>query len=79
MQNSSKPSCVQTGKKYQRTCFGYKDISKDKATIHLLMLDMYKGFDTVDRAILLKDLKTVLDPDELHLIKIMFKTDLIVR
>ena len=27
------------------------------------MLDMYKGFDTVDRAILLKDLKTVLDPE----------------
>ena len=43
------------------------------------MLDMYKGIDTVDRAILLKDLKTVLDPDELHLIKIMFKSELIVR
>ena len=43
------------------------------------MLDMYKGIDTVDRAILLKDLKTVLDPDKLYLIKIMFKSELIVR
>ena len=40
---------------------------------------MYKGFYTVDKTILLKDLKTVLDLDELHLIKIMFKTELIVR
>ena len=40
---------------------------------------MYRGFDTVDRAIILKDLKTVLDPDELYLTKIMFKTELIVR
>ena len=52
-------------------------------TIHLLMLHMSKAFDKVDRVMLLKDLKTIFDPDELHLIKIMIKimlnTELTVR
>ena len=48
-------------------------------TINLPMLDMSKAFDTVDRAILLKDLKTIRNPDELHLITIMFNTELTVR
>ena len=40
------------------------------------MLDMSKAFDTVYRAILCKDLKTILNPDVLHLIKIMFNAKL---
>ena len=40
------------------------------------MLDMSKAFDTVDRAILLKDLKVILNPDELHLIKIILNAKL---
>ena len=43
------------------------------------MLDMSKVCDTMDRAILLKDLKTILDPEELHLIKIMLNTELTVQ
>lgn len=43
------------------------------------MLDMSKAFDTVDRAISLQYLKTILDPDELYLIKIMFDTERTVR
>ena len=43
------------------------------------MLNMSKTFDRVDRAIPLKDLKTILDPDELHLIKVMVNTELTVR
>ena len=43
------------------------------------MLDMSKAFDTVDRAIFLQYLKTILNPDELYLIKIMFDTELTVR
>ena len=43
------------------------------------MLDMSKAFDTMDRAILLKDLKIILDPEELHLIKIMLNTELTVQ
>ena len=58
------------------TCFRYKDITEKAITsqcytIHLLMLHMSKAFDTVDRGIHLKDSKTILDPEELHLIKSM--------
>ena len=48
-------------------------------TIHLLMLDISKAFKTVNRAILLSDLRTILDPDEIHLIKVMLNTEQIVR
>ena len=41
--------------------------------------DMFKAFDRVDRAILLKKLKTILDPEELHLIKIRLNTELTLR
>ena len=34
---------------------------------------MSKAFDTVDRSILLNDLKTIIDNDELNLINIMLK------
>ena len=43
------------------------------------MLDMSKAFYAVDRAILLIDLKTILDPDELHLIKIILNIELKIR
>ena len=43
------------------------------------MLEISKALDTVDTAILLKDLKTILDPDELHLIKIMLNTEITVQ
>ena len=43
------------------------------------MLDILKAFGTVDSAILLKNLKAILDPDQLHLIKIMLNIELIVR
>ena len=43
------------------------------------MLDMSKAFDTVDRAMLLKELKTILNPDELYLIEIRLNIKLTVR
>ena len=45
-------------------------------TVHLVILDMSKAFDSVDTAILWKDLKTILDPDELPLIKIILNTEI---
>ena len=51
-----------------------KVITSQCYAIHILILDMSKSFDTLDRAILLKKLKALLSPDELFLIKIMFKT-----
>ena len=35
--------------------------------IHLLMLDMSKAFDTIQRGTLLEDLKGTLENDKLHL------------
>ena len=34
--NYSEPSCVQTGKKYHRTCFRYKDISRKSNNFTML-------------------------------------------
>lgn len=39
----------------------------------ILMMDMSKAFDTVRRSQIIEDLKQVLEPDELHLIKILIK------
>ena len=42
-------------------------------------MDMSKAFDTVNRSILMKDLITILENDELHLIKILLNVKLVVR
>ena len=39
--------------------------------INLLMLDMSKAFDTIQRGTLLNDLKEIIDEDELHLIELL--------
>ena len=44
--------------------------SKD-LEVHLLMLDMSKAFDTIDRGTLLTDLSEILEPDELHLVSLL--------
>lgn len=56
-----------------------KAITSQCYTMRLLMLDMSKAFDTLDRAILLKNLKSILDPKELHLIKITLNAELTLR
>ena len=53
-----------------------KAITSQCYTIHLLMLDISKAFETVNRAIALKDLKIILNPDELGLIEIIVNTEL---
>ena len=40
-------------------------------TVHLLLLDMSRAFDTIDRGILLNDLKQILEPDILHLVSLL--------
>ena len=42
-------------------------------TLYLLMLDMSRAFDTIDRGILLKDLSEILESDELHLVSLLLK------
>ena len=39
--------------------------------IHLLLLDMSKAFDTVDREILFEHLEEILDADELYIFHIL--------
>ena len=43
------------------------------------MLEMSVAFDTFDRTILSKDLSTNIDNGELHLIKTMLSTELIIQ
>ncbi len=57
-----------------------KTITSTDYTIHILMLDMSKAFDTVDRNTLFEDLKEILDHDELHMLKILIENvELTVR
>ena len=49
-----------------------EDTSVDYETI-ILMLDMSKAFDNVRRNSLIQQLKSILDEDELHIIKILLK------
>ena len=47
------------------------EITSKDLTIYLLMLDMSKAFDTVNRVKLFKILRTFLEDDELHIIKVL--------
>ena len=50
-----------------------KAISSSDYKIYLLLLDMSKAFDTINRNQLLHDLSKILDPDELHLMAILIE------
>ena len=56
-----------------------KAITSANYPIHLLMLDMSKAFDTVNRSTLMQELAKVLDPNEVHIINVLTKTQLKVR
>ena len=56
-----------------------KAITSANYPIHLLMLDMSKVFDTVNRSTLMQELEKVLDPDELHIINVLTNTQLKMR
>jgi hypothetical protein len=54
--------------------------SSNHNQIHLLLLDMSKAFDSIDRSMLLQDLESIAYPDEIHLIYILLnQIDLQVR
>ena len=42
-------------------------------TTNLLLMDMSKAFDRVERGRIIQDLKEFLEKDELHLIKILME------
>ena len=57
-----------------------KAISADNYEIIILLKDLSKAFDNVDRSKLIQILKNILSPDELHMVTIMLKdTSLQIR
>ena len=48
-------------------------ITSQDYEFHIIMLDMSRAFDTIDRASVLNNLKEVLEPDEIHLISLLIK------
>ncbi len=50
-----------------------KAITSSLYNITILLLDMSKDFDTVDKGTLFKDLTEILEEDELHMISILLK------
>ena len=86
LDNQIPPSqaAYRTGRSTTEHVFATKILAEKATTsqnyvIHLLMLDMSKAFDTVNRTTLLEDLKQILEHDELHLIKIMLEVELSVK
>ena len=54
-------------------------ITSKSEKIKLLMSDMSKAFNTINRKTLIEELKQVLDEDEIHLVKILLSVELAVR
>ena len=48
-------------------------------TVYLLMHDMSKAFDSINRTTLIKDLNKILQKDELHLVNKMLNVELSVK
>lgn len=55
-----------------------KAITNKNSEIEIMLLDMSKAFDTVNRNKLLEDLSKIIDQDELHIIKLIID-DVILR
>ena len=54
-------------------CLAEKAITSSNYECHILMLDMSKAFDTVNRKTLYEDLKNILEEDDLHMVTILLK------
>ena len=57
-----------------------KAIAAKDYTTHILMMDMSKAFDTVNRNKLINDLKTILEEDEIQIIRMLIENvELVVK
>ena len=50
-----------------------KALTSSNYEIEIMLLDMSKAFDSVNRTILMEDLKSIVDEDELHILKILIE------
>ena len=60
-----------TGQVFTIKLMAEKAITSSNYTVMLLMMDMSKAFDSIHRALILEDLRSILLPEELHMIKLM--------
>ena len=56
-----------------------RTLAEKDGEIHIIMLDMSKAFDSINRKTLLEDLSEIIDEDELHIIQLMLNVNLTVR
>ena len=56
-----------------------RTLTSKNETVYLIMHDMSKAFDSINRKTLLNDLQQILQNDELHLIKVMLNVELSVK
>jgi hypothetical protein len=56
-----------------------KAVTSQNYEIYILLMDMSKAFDTIDRKTLMDDLAEILDQDILHLIKILLSVELAIK
>ena len=56
-----------------------RTISSKNEKVYLTLLDMSKAFDSIIRNTLINDLKTIINTDEIHLLKILLDVKLAVK
>ena len=71
-------SAYQRGRSTTEQVFTYKllaekAISSADYNVHILLMDMSKAFDTINREKLMNDLRRILEPDELHIMKVLLE------
>ena len=56
-----------------------RTISAKNETVYLILLDMSKAFDSINRKVLIDDLRPIINYDELHIIKLLLNVKLAVK